>query len=186
MKAECQRANSAWPTSFLCVYFWCCSCSRGMSVRVGFGYEFVVTHKKREYDDNEFILLHLNLLVPKAMQQFKIAQCESRHRKCLFITQNVLCLGLCKPVYYVLLSSHLFLIFGLVFRGQNVWDIFVRCAHNNKPNEARERREKDLRCTYNWNAVKVFRQHSHTHTHAHILKWSLCCSAFLSPSSSSS
>lgn len=94
----------------------------GISVSVDFGTSLL--SQKREYDDNEFIWLHLNLLVHKAMQQFHIAhslQYESRHSKCLFITQNVLCLGLCKPVYYVFLFSSLLCTkFCLVFCGRNL------------------------------------------------------------------
>lgn len=87
MKAECQRANSTWPMSFFvctfCVSFSDAAVVWGYECACRFRYEFVVT-EKREYDDddNEFILLHLNLLVHKAMQQFNITrslQYKSRH-----------------------------------------------------------------------------------------------------------
>lgn len=84
-------------------------------------------------------------------------------------------LCVCFILFPVLFSSFRCAGFRLVFRGPT----FARYFHevHNKSTEwekegEREKRNTDLRCTHNWNAVKVFRQHTNTHTYF-LSKWNL-------------
>lgn len=100
----------------------------------------------------------------------------------VYSSQNVFCLGLCKPVCYVCVlfcfqfSSLLFVVLDFVwyFVGQHLRDIFMRCTTNQRNERKRERKTKhrfkmhaQLKCGESFSAT-----HKHTHTYF-LSKWNL-------------